>query len=78
MYSDGLFDLRGGQALRWDEVHSLTAVWSDQDQRVDHYVLQTNSGATMVFGRAIGGIEQLVDEVRVRWRIGCQRSKHAF
>jgi hypothetical protein len=66
VHANGLVDLRSGQAARWDEIHSLTAVWDARAHRVVRHVLATTGGARMSLGSSIAGVDQLVDEVRVR------------
>jgi hypothetical protein len=66
VYANGLVDLRSGQAARWDELHSLTAFWDEHGRRVERHVLATTGGVRMLLGAAIGGVEQLVEEVRAR------------
>jgi hypothetical protein len=66
VHANGLVDLRSGQAARWDEIHSLTAVWDEHAKRVARHVVATTGGVRMSLGAAIGGVDQLVDEVRAR------------
>jgi hypothetical protein len=66
VHANGLLDLRDGQTIRWDEVKALTAVWSPQARRIEQHVLATRVGTRVTLGRAIGGIERLVDEIRAR------------
>lgn len=66
VHANGLLDLRTGQAARWDEIRSLTAVWDDQRARIQLHVLATTGGARMAFGVDIAEVNRLVDEVRVR------------
>lgn len=66
VHADGLVDLRTGHAARWDELHSLTAVWDEPSGRIGQHIVATTAGARMALGAAIAGVDQLVDEVRVR------------
>src|SRR5579859_307124 len=67
VHADGILDLRVGPlAVRWDEIQSLTAVLSFDRQTVDHHVLLTTDGSTMTLGPSIGGVDELVDEIRAR------------
>jgi hypothetical protein len=66
VHANGLIDLRSGQAARWDEIHSLTAIWDERAARVSRHVLATTGGTRMTLGATIAGVEQLVDEIRVR------------
>lgn len=66
VHAGGILDLRGGpRAVRWDEMRSLTAVLR-ADGLVDRYLLATADGVTMTLGDSVGGVEQLVDELRAR------------
>jgi hypothetical protein len=67
VHQEGLLDLRAGpRAVRWDEMESLTAIADAGRGNVMRHLLRTSDGATLSFGRSIGGIDQLVDEIRVR------------
>jgi hypothetical protein len=67
VHANGLLDLRvGPRAVRWDEIQSLTAVLTADRQAVDHHVLLTADGATLTLGPSIGGVDELVDEIRAR------------
>jgi hypothetical protein len=64
VHSDGILDLRvGPRAIRWNEIQSLTAASSEQ---VVRHVLRTTDGASVSFGPSIGGVHDLIDEIRVR------------
>jgi len=66
VHADGLVDLRGQpRAFRWDEMQALTALASEDGSGVGH-VLRTMDGTTLSLGAAIGGIRDLVEEIRVR------------
>jgi hypothetical protein len=66
VHANGILDLRAGpRAIRWDEMQSLTAVWSAQLGRVEGHVLRTTDGATIAFNRTIGGVDTLVEELRL-------------
>jgi hypothetical protein len=66
VHANGIFDMRGhARAVRWDEMRSLVAVCNDAGV-VLHHVLRTEDGAVISLGRAIGDVDALVDEVRVR------------
>ena len=67
VHANGILDLRvGPHAVRWEEMQSLT-VAAPQDGRPGvRHVLRTTDGATLSFGPSIGGVVDLVDEIRVR------------
>ncbi len=67
VHANGIVDLRvGPRAVRWDEMEALT-VQAPQDGRPGlRHVLRTTDGATLSFGPSIGGVADLVDELRVR------------
>jgi hypothetical protein len=80
VYADGLVDLRSGQAARWDEIHSLIAVWDERGRRIERHIVATTGGVRMLLGAAIAGVDQLVDEVRARMvdhQLGLLRSRLA-
>jgi hypothetical protein len=67
VHANGILDLRvGPRAVRWDEIQSLTAVPGPDGRGVDHHRLMTADGTTINLGRSIGGVEELVDEIRLR------------
>ncbi|HEY8038232.1 MAG TPA: DUF6585 family protein [Polyangiaceae bacterium] len=67
VHVNGLLDLRAGpRAVPWDEMHSLTAVWAEDGSGVERHLLRTTGGATLSLGRSIGGVDDLVDELRLR------------
>ncbi len=67
VHANGILDLRNGpKAVRWDEIESLTAVWSPDGSGVLRHVLRTTDGAQLSLGRSIAGVENLVDEVRAQ------------
>ncbi len=67
VHANGILDLRNGpQAVRWDEIESLTTVWSPDGKGVLRHVLRTQDGAQLSLGRSIAGISDLVDEIRSR------------
>lgn len=66
-HAGGILDLRAGpKAVRWDEIDSLTAVWSPDGSGVLRHVLRTQDGARLSLGRSIAGVADLVDVIRVR------------
>lgn len=67
VHANGILDLRlGPRAVRWDEIESLTAQEPDEGGAVERHVLRTTDGETIALGPSIGGVEDLVDEIRVR------------
>jgi hypothetical protein len=66
VHANGLFDLRTGQTVRWDEVRSLTAVWDGRTRRVARHVLTTTGGERILLGASIASVDELLDEVRTR------------
>jgi hypothetical protein len=67
VHANGILDLRNGpKAVRWDEIESLTAVWSPDGKGVLRHVLRTQDGSQLSLGRSIAGVTDLVDEVRAR------------
>jgi hypothetical protein len=67
VHANGILDLRvGPRAVRWDEIRSLTAVPTPDGREVDYHRLLTADGTTIKLGRSIGGVEELVDEIRMR------------
>jgi hypothetical protein len=67
VHANGILDLRNGpKAVRWDEIESLTTVWSPDGKGVLRHVLRTQDGAQLSLGRSIAGVANLVDEIRVR------------
>jgi hypothetical protein len=67
VHANGILDLRNGpKAVRWDEIESLTAVWSPDGKGVLRHLLRTRDGAQLSLGRSIAGVAALVDEIRVR------------
>ncbi|HEY3822774.1 MAG TPA: DUF6585 family protein [Polyangiaceae bacterium] len=67
VHANGILDLRvGPRAIRWDEMESLT-VEAPRDGRPGvRHLLRTTDGVTLSLGPSIGGVADLVDEVRVR------------
>jgi hypothetical protein len=67
VHADGLLDLRAlPRVIRWDEIQSLTAVaWEDGRDGRGH-LLRAVDGTTMWLGPSIGGIRDLMEEIRVR------------
>lgn len=67
VHANGILDLRAGpRAVRWDEVQSLTAVPTADGSGIERHLLRTTDGAVLSLGRSIAGVDELVDEVRVR------------
>jgi hypothetical protein len=67
VHANGILDLRAGpRAVRWDEVQSITAVPTAGGSGVERHVLRTTDGAVLSLGRSIAGVDELVDELRVR------------
>jgi hypothetical protein len=67
VHANGILDLRAGpRAVRWDEIQSLTVKGLDDPRESVRHVLHTVDGATLAFGASIGGVQDLVDEIRVR------------
>jgi hypothetical protein len=74
VHAGGLLDLRVEQvrpigapkAIRWDEIESLTAVGSDDGRAVRRHVVRTYDGTRVSLGPIIGGVGDLVEEIRVR------------
>jgi hypothetical protein len=66
VHANGLLDLRTGQAVRWDEVGSLTAVWDEKSKRVVRHVLTTAGGGRISLPSSIADVHELLDEVRTR------------
>jgi len=67
VHTEGLLDLRvGPRAVRWDEMQSLTAVASEEGCGVERHLLRTIDGTTVSLGPTIGGVGDLIDEIRVR------------
>jgi hypothetical protein len=64
VHADGILDLRiGPRAIRWNEIQSLTATSSEP---VVSHVLRTTDGVSLSFGPSIGGVHDLIDEIRAR------------
>jgi hypothetical protein len=67
VHADGLLDLRAlPRAIRWDEIQSLTAVASADGRHGRRHLLRARDGTTVWLGPAIGGIRDLMEEIRVR------------
>ena len=67
VHANGILDLRvGPRAVRWDEMQSLTVAAPQAGHPGVRHVLRTTDGATLSFGPSIGGVVDLVDEIRVR------------
>jgi hypothetical protein len=67
VHANGILDLRAGpRAVRWDEIRSLTAVWSKEGRVIEHHRLAATDGTTITLGSSIGGVDELVDEIRAR------------
>jgi hypothetical protein len=67
VHESGILDLRNGpRAVRWDEIDSLTTVWSPDGKGVLRHVLRTQDGSQLSLGRSISGVADLVDEIRAR------------
>jgi hypothetical protein len=67
VHANGILDLRGGaKAVRWDEIESLTTVWSPDGSGVLRHLLRTQDGSQLSLGRSIADVANLVDEIRVR------------
>jgi hypothetical protein len=67
VHAGGILDLRAGpRAVRWDEIESLTAVWSPDGSGILRHVLRTQDGAQLSLGRSIAGVADLLDEIRTR------------
>jgi hypothetical protein len=67
VHANGILDLRAGpRAVRWDEMQSLTAMPVADGSGIERHVLRTTDGAALSLGRSIAGVDELVDEVRVR------------
>jgi hypothetical protein len=67
VHADGLLDLRIlPRIMRWDEIQSLTAVASEDGRDGRRHLLRATDGTTMWLGPTIGGIRDLLDEIRVR------------
>ena len=67
VHAHGLVDLRAGpRVVRWDEIESVTAVWSPEQGRILRHVLRTTGGDTLPLGRSIAGVDELVESLRVR------------
>jgi hypothetical protein len=56
----------GGEPVRWDEIESLTTVWSPDGKGVLRHVLRAQDGSQLSLGRSIAGVADLVDEIRAR------------
>ena len=66
VHANGILDLRvGPRAVRWDEIQSLTAVPSADGRAVDHHRVLTTDGTSLTLGPSIGGVEELVDAIRL-------------
>ena len=67
MHANGILNLRlGPRAVRWDEIDSLTAQQPQKGRPVERHLLRTTDGSTIALGPSIGGVEDLVDEIRVK------------
>jgi hypothetical protein len=67
VHANGILDLRvGPRAVRWEEMQSLTATTSGDGREILRHVLRTTDGVSVSLGPSIGGVLDLVDEVRVR------------
>jgi hypothetical protein len=67
VHANGILDLRGGsKAVRWDEIESLTTVWSPDGSGVLRHVLRAKDGARVSLGRSIADVTDLVDQIRAR------------
>ncbi len=67
VHESGILDLRNGpKAVRWDEIESLTTVWSPDGKGVLRHVLRCPDGSQLSLGRSIEGASDLVDEIRAR------------
>lgn len=67
VHKGGLLDLRAGpRAVSWDEIESLTAVSGTAREGIVRHVLRTQDGAVLSLGKSIGGVVDLIDEVRTR------------
>ncbi len=67
VHAGGLLDLRAGpRMVRWDEIESLTTVWSEDGSGVLRHLLRTQDGTQLSLGRSIAAVGDLVDEVRAR------------
>jgi hypothetical protein len=67
VHTNGILDLRAGpRAIRWDEMQSLTATAPDAARPGLRHVLRTTDGGSLSLGPSIGGVLDLVDEIRVR------------
>ena len=67
VHANGILDLRvGPRAVRWDEMQSLTVVAQEDGRPGLRHVLRTTDGETLSLGPSIGGVVDLVDEIRVR------------
>jgi hypothetical protein len=66
VHTNGIVDLRGrAVTMRWDDMHSLVPVFSSQGMLVRH-VLRAEDGSLLSLSPAIGEVETLIDEIRVR------------
>jgi hypothetical protein len=67
VHANGILDLRvGPRSVRWDEILSLTPVAQEGAHGVMRHLLRTADGSTIALGPSIGGVEDLIDEIRVR------------
>ena len=67
VHANGILDLRvGPRTVRWDEMQSLTVVASEDGGHGVRHVLRTTDGGVLSLGPSIGGVLDLVDEIRVR------------
>jgi hypothetical protein len=65
LHASGMFDVRAGLAVRWDEVRTLCAARGDPGRRPGS-VLTTSNGARVHLGVEIADLEHLVDEIEAR------------
>jgi hypothetical protein len=67
VHANGILDLRvGPRAVRWDEMQSLTVMAPEDGRAGLRHVLRTTDGGRLSLGPSIGGVQDLVDELRVR------------
>jgi hypothetical protein len=67
VHAEGLLDLRTlPRAIRWDEIRSLMAVASQDRREGRRHLLRAMDGTTVSLGPAIGGLRDLMEEIRVR------------
>jgi hypothetical protein len=67
VHANGILDLRvGPRAVRWDEISALTVSGVGDGQGPVRHLLLTQDGARISLSSSIGGVEDLLDEIRVR------------